>query len=335
VQHFDPLIEALEPLLVKKLTTSEHTMAFQLAISLWSFATLGHYRSAIFFSLLLRSLELAHRFKPLDVAHVLWACGVTSHTRSHFVLSSLLVTIEPRLSEFQGRELAAMAWGMSRVNVTNNTVLLHAAERIIKAPGGLRSREIVTLLYSFTRIRFTGIRETGVHAAALHELVTPPRLAALNPQDVAMAVWAMARIKAEVPIDEVEALAARAVELVPVMNHGEMAVTAYGFAMLGCRPKTLLCKLADRTLHLRRTMRCCHNPLPFENPVLRSIVYKLLYSSPRMCTLGWLPGVWFRMELQGGGDSGERLCGALRRAETLFCVLTSGLCTCDGAWGMS
>jgi hypothetical protein len=255
MQHFQPLIEALEPQLVAKLSTSEHTMAFQLAISLWSFATLGHYNSSTFFAILLRSLQLAHRFKPVDVAHVIWACGVTSHSRSHFVLSSLLSAIEPRLDEFQGRELAAMVWGMSRVNAGNNTIMLHAAQRIIDAPGGLRSREIVTILYSFTRIRYTGIRETGVHISALHELVQPVRLASLNPQDITMAVWAMARIKAEVPFEELDVLATRATQLVQTMNQGEMAATAYGFAMLGCQHKRLLCALADRTLHLRKHMR--------------------------------------------------------------------------------
>jgi hypothetical protein len=60
MQYIDPLIEALEPLLVEELTTSEHAMASQLAASFWSFATLGHYRSPTLFSLLLLSLHCLH-----------------------------------------------------------------------------------------------------------------------------------------------------------------------------------------------------------------------------------------------------------------------------------
>lgn len=122
---------------------------------------------------------------------------------------------------------------MAHTGCWQNAIMLHAAGRILEAPRELRAREIASIVYSFTKIKFARMRDTGVFAAAVDELTSSARLATLNPQDITMVAWAVARAQAEVAADRIEALAARALETLSEFRAGEVAVSAYAFGRLG------------------------------------------------------------------------------------------------------
>lgn len=219
----------------------------------------------------------------MDVAHIFWACGLMRHRSGSVVLQIIaeacvpvvrppcrhchparrvraLAGPEPRarvqLEDFRGRELAATTWGMAHTGCWQNAIMLHAAGRILEAPAALRAREIASIVYSFTKIKFARVRDTGVFAAAVDELTSAARLATLNPQDITMVAWAVARAQAEVGADCVEALAARALDTLGEFHVGEVAVSAYAFARLGRAADCgeLLCALASRALENPRAM---------------------------------------------------------------------------------
>jgi hypothetical protein len=254
MQLLAPLLSKLERALVPKLATTEHATGFDIAISLWSLATLRTYTPASFNGLLERASCMADRLSPTDMAHIMWACGCVRHRTRFDVLDRIADRAAGLIDDFEPRELLQLVWGMSRVKL-RNTPLLTAAVACLKAKAPqFQTREIVTLLYTFTKLKFTAAKRAGVYQVALAEMLAPKREQALNTQDIANTLWALARMKVDVDGAMLDQLAEYALTSIGLFQCQELACTAYGYGLLKHRHERLMSVIALRALQLRASM---------------------------------------------------------------------------------
>lgn len=251
MQELKPILELLREPLVDKLTKAEHTQPYDIAISLWCFATLGDYSPRIFMMLLQRAMALMPRLSPTDLAHLMWACAKVDHKSSVIVLDAVATTALEKLPDFEPREIAQLLWGMYHTKIYDAALLRACVVRLKAEATFFQSSEIVMCMYTFTRFKYLPAKKSGMYQAALSVLLEPSRQPALNTQDVSNTLWALARASIHVEPAQLDTLAELALQRVSLFSPQELACTAYAFGKMQHSHPVLMQAVSQRALHER------------------------------------------------------------------------------------
>jgi hypothetical protein len=248
LQHLTPIILTLQQPLLDAVRESKHVQAYDIAISMWSLATLRMGNEQVLGALSDRMLTMVNRLNPTDMAHVMWACGSIQYHKSPLLLEEIVLASLHHVHQFKPCELSMLTWGMCKTNHRSRPVLTAAAERVVQCPGEFTTEELVRLVWVFTKTRFAESREMGVHAAAVCELVKPERLNDMVPQDHANLLWALAGLRVKVNPADLDLLAAAAAKHVSNCKSAELANMVYGFGALMHQHDELLLSAAEEVV---------------------------------------------------------------------------------------
>jgi hypothetical protein len=245
VQHVEPIVKTLRQPLMEILQHREYVKPYDIAISMWSLASLRMKKDdTMLAELSARLLTMLHRLNPTDMAHVMWACGSMQY-QSPLLLEELVSAAERVTGEFKTCELSTFVWGMCKTNHRSREVLRAASQRVVSTAEDFATEELVRLLWAFTKCRFCDARDCGVHEVALKELIKPERLSAMLPQDYANLLWAMAGLKVAASPAVLDTFADAAAPALARFKSAEVANVVYGFGALMHRHDELLLAAAD------------------------------------------------------------------------------------------
>lgn len=248
LQHLKPIVLTLQQPLIDFLHEAEHVRGYDIAISMWSLASLRMANEHVLGALSDRMLTMVNRLNATDMAHVMWACGSIQYHKSPLLLEEIVLASLHQIDDFKPCELSMLAWGMCKTNHRSRPVLTAAAARVVEAPEEFTTEELVRLVWVFTKTRFTESRDMGVHAAALRELVKPDRLQDMLPQDHANLLWALAGLRVKVSAADLNLIAGTAVRHVAHCKSSELANIVYGFGSLMHQHDELLLSAADEVV---------------------------------------------------------------------------------------
>lgn len=248
LQHLDPIVLTLRQPLIDAVTTAEHVQAYDIAISMWSLATLRMANDDVLGALSDRMLTMVNRLNATDMAHVMWACGSMQYQKSPLLLDEIVTASLERMDEFKPCELSMLVWGMCKTNHRSRKVLTAAAVRVVGTAEEFSTEELVRIMWVFTKTRFREAREMGVHDAALRELVKPERLTDMSAQDHANLLWALAGLKIRVGSADLDLLAGASTRHLSRCKSSELANIVYGFGALMHQHDELLLTAADETV---------------------------------------------------------------------------------------
>lgn len=128
VQQLMPLINTLLPPLMHKITTSEHTSPYDIAICMYALASMDLGDPPLFDALLATNNGIADRTSHTDVAQIVWACGRTKYMGSRSILGNLVTRFVTSIAAFESRELTMLLWGMHQVRTCQHCTPRRANE---------------------------------------------------------------------------------------------------------------------------------------------------------------------------------------------------------------
>eukprot|EP00892_Ulva_mutabilis_P006854 jgi/Ulvmu1/4540/UM002_0266.1 len=225
--QLNPVLAQLRPQLLR-LHERAIVQPYDIAISLWSMATLDLEDGPLFEELSQLALSKVHRLNATDMAMAMWACARMRVT-SDPLCEHLTTAAIRRIADFKSCELSMFVWGMCRTKQYCPDILRAAALRMMEAPADFAADELVRLLWSFSRLHWHEARELGVHQSVVIELARPERIVKLVPQDFANVMWALARMHVRVGPRELDALAEAAAAQLPRFKEQEVANLVYGY----------------------------------------------------------------------------------------------------------
>ncbi|KXZ47984.1 hypothetical protein GPECTOR_31g346 [Gonium pectorale] len=245
----------------------------------WSMASLGYYQPAFLATVVNECLGRGlDRLSPQNLSNILWSCATLNHRDPRMLAAWAAQTLE-KLASFEPQGLSNTAWAFARLGFHNPQLFSALATAALHKLDGFTaqglsnlawamatagapqprlfealSRQAITLAPSFnaqncsvTLWAAATLRhgDAALFDALLERLAAEVEAEGCEPQNLANALWAVARMGHPLPPAQASSLVLHAVRLLPRMSQQELCNTMWAVAALDLMDERLFAAFCD------------------------------------------------------------------------------------------